>query len=156
MAWCSWAATALCVGVVIAAQAQWLEPPVPSPIAFQRISIERFSQLRRQTIQFAEVRSGHGFQFVERHEGATLQIHCKGVPVLWLEKWRQHVLLQVSLDANQRAPAVLPLRALLQWQLQPVDYLEQVQAGVPEPVLMDRVLQMLAGEVPDGARCGTP
>ena len=74
--------------------------------------------------------------------------------MLWLERRPQHVLLQVSLDANQRAPAVVPLRALIQWQLEPVDYLEQVLAGVPEPVLMDRVLQMLAGEVPDGVRCG--
>lgn len=156
MAWCSWAATALCAGVVIAAQAQWLEPPVPSPIAFQSISNDRFSQLRRQAMQFVEVRSGHGFQFVEWHEDASFQIHCRSVPVLWLEKRPQHVLLQVSLDTDQRAPAVLPLRALLQGQLQPVDYLEQVLAGVPEPVLMDRVLQMLAGEVPDGVRCGMP
>ncbi len=156
MAWCSWVATALCVGGVIAAQARWFEPPVPSPIAFQRISNDRFSQLRRQAIRFVEVRPGHGFQFVERHEGATFQVHCKGVPVLWLEKRRQHVLLQVSLDANQRAPAVLSLRAVLQWQLQPVDYLEQVLAGVPEPVLMDRALLMLAGDVPDGVRCGMP
>lgn len=156
MAWCSWAATALCVGVVIAAQAQWFEPPAPSPIAFQRISNDRFSQLRRQAIQFVEVRPGHGFQFVERHEGASFQIHCRGVPVLWLGRRPQHVLLQVSLDAEQRAPAVVPLRALLQWQLEPVDYLEQVLAGVPEPVLMDRVLQKLAGEVTDGVRCGMP
>lgn len=156
MAWCSWAATALCVGVVIAAHAQWLEPPAPSPIAFQRISNERFSQLRWQAIQFVEVRPGHGFQFVERHEDASFQIHCRGVPVLWLERRQQHVLLQASLDADQRAPAVVQLRALLQWQLEPVDYLEQVLAGVPEPVLMDRVLQMLAGEVPDGVRCGMP
>ena len=105
-------------------------------------------------MQFVEVRSGHGFQFVERHEDTSFQIHCRGVPVLWLERRPQHVLLQVSLDANQRAPAVVPLRALIQWQLEPVDYLEQVLAGVPEPVLMDRVLQMLAGEVPDGVRCG--
>lgn len=156
MAWCSWAVTALCAGAVIAAQARWLEPPAPSPIAFQRISDDRFSQLRRQAIRFVEVRSGHGFQFVERHEDASFQIHCRGVPVLWLERRPQHVLLQVSLDANQRAPAVLPLRALLQWQLEPVDYLEQVLAGMPEPVLMDRVLLMLAGGVPDGVRCGMP
>lgn len=156
MAWCSWAATALCVGFVIAAQAQWLEPPVPSPIAFQRISNDRFSQLRRQAIQFVEVRPGHGFQFVERHEGASFQVHCRGVPVLWLEMRQQHVLLRASLDAEQRAPAVVQLRAQLQWQLQPVDYLEQVLAGVPEPVLMDRVLLMLAGGVPDGVRCGMP
>ncbi|MFV1847590.1 hypothetical protein ACNJRW_15495 [Stenotrophomonas maltophilia] len=140
----------------MAAQAQWLEPPAPSPIAFQRTSNERFSQLRRQAMQFVEVRRGHGFQFVERHEGDSFQIHCRGVPVLWLGRRPQHVLLQVSLDAEQRAPAVLPLRALLQLQLHPVDYLEQVLAGVPEPVLMDRALQMLAGEVPDEVRCGMP
>lgn len=74
--------------------------------------------------------------------------------MLWLERRPQHVLLQVSLDAMQRAPAVLQMRAILQWQLEPLDYLEQVLAGVPEPVLMDRVLQILAGKVPDGARCG--
>lgn len=156
MTWCSWAATALCVGVVIAAQAQWFESPAPSPIAFQRISNDRFLQLRRQAMQFVDGLPGHGFQFVERHEHASFQIHCRGVPVMCLERRRQHVLLQVSVDAKQRAPAVLPLRALLQGQLQPVDYLEQVLAGVPEPVLMDRVLQMLAGEVPDGVRCGMP
>ncbi|MGY5940660.1 hypothetical protein [Stenotrophomonas forensis] len=141
---------------MIAAQAQWFEPPVPSPIAFQRISNDHFSQLRRQAIRFVEVRSGHGFQFVERLEGATFQVHCRGVPVLWLEMRQQHVLLRASLDAEQRAPAVVQLRAQLQWQLQPVDYLEQVLAGVPEPVLMDRVLLMLAGGVPDGVRCGMP
>ncbi|HDS1125209.1 TPA: hypothetical protein QDZ60_002513 [Stenotrophomonas maltophilia] len=154
MTWCSWAATALCVGGVIAAQARWFEPPAPSPIAFQRLSNERFSQLRRQAMQFVEVRPGHGFQFVERPEETSFQIHCRGVPVLWLEKRPEHVLLQVSLDAKQRAPAVVPFRALLQWQLEPVDYLEQVLASVPEPVLMDRVLQKLAGDVPVGVRCG--
>ncbi|MEJ1141571.1 hypothetical protein ACN9MD_11820 [Stenotrophomonas maltophilia] len=76
--------------------------------------------------------------------------------MLWLERRSPHVLLQASLDAKQRAPAVLQMRAILQWQLEPLDYLEQVLAGVPEPVLMDRVLQMLAGEVPDGVRCGMP
>jgi len=55
--------------------------------------------------------------------------------VLWLERRSQHLLLRVSLDATQRAPAVVRLRALLQWQLEPLDYLEQVLAGVPEPVL---------------------
>lgn len=76
--------------------------------------------------------------------------------MLWLERRPQYLLLQVSLDAKQRAPAVLQLGALLQWQLDPLDYLEQVLAGVPEPVLLDRVLQILAGDVPDGARCGVP
>ncbi len=74
--------------------------------------------------------------------------------MLWLERRPQHLLLQVSLDAEQRAPAVVRLRALLQWQLEPLDYLEQVLAGVPEPVLLDRVLQKFGGEVPEGARCG--
>ncbi|HDS1510629.1 hypothetical protein I5U67_02345 [Stenotrophomonas maltophilia] len=76
--------------------------------------------------------------------------------MLWLEKHPQHLLLRASLDAKQRAPAVLQLRALLQWQLEPLDYLKQVLAGVPEPVLLDRVLQILAGDLPDGARCGVP
>lgn len=76
--------------------------------------------------------------------------------MLWLERRSHHLLLQVSLDAEQRVPAVVRLRALLQWQLEPLDYLEQVLAGVPEPVLLDRVLQILAGDVPDGARCGVP
>ncbi|WP_414491885.1 hypothetical protein [Stenotrophomonas maltophilia] len=149
-----WAATALCLVVVVAAQAQWSAPPVPSPVGFQRINDDRFSQLRRQAMQFVESRPRQGFQLVERHQDAGFQIHCGGVPVLWLERRPQHVLLQVSLDAKQRAPAVVPLRALLQVQLEPVDYLEQLLAGVPEPVLMDRVLQKLAGEVPDGVRCG--
>ena len=76
--------------------------------------------------------------------------------MLWLERRPHHLLLWVSLDAEQRAPAVVRLQALLQWQLEPLDYLEQVLAGVPEPVLLDRVLQSLASDVPDGARCGVP
>lgn len=76
------------------------------------------------------------------------------MPVLWLERRSKHLLLQVSLDAEQRAPAVVQLRALLQWQLEPLDYPEQVLAGIPEPVLLDRVLQMFAGEVHEGVRCG--
>ncbi len=76
--------------------------------------------------------------------------------MLWLERRPQHLLLWASLDAKQRAPAVVRLQALLQWQLEPLDYLEQVLANVPEPVLLDRVLQILAGDVPDGARCGVP
>lgn len=75
--------------------------------------------------------------------------------MLWLERRSQHLLLRVSLDAEQRAPVVLQLGTLLQWQLKPLGHLEQVLAGVPETVLLDRVLQMFAGEVPDGARCGT-
>ncbi|WP_295549131.1 hypothetical protein, partial [uncultured Stenotrophomonas sp.] len=119
------------------------------------ISGERYSQLRRQAIQFVEARPRHGFQFVERHEDGAFLILCRGVPVLWLERRSQHLLMQASLEAEQRAPDVLQLRALLQRQLQPLDYLEQVFAGVPEPVLMDRMLGVLAGGVPDGARCVT-
>ena len=154
MAWWRWAATALCLVVVVAAQTQWLAPPVPSPVAFQSINDDRFSQLRRQAMQFVDSRPRQGFQFVERRRDAEFQVHCRGIPVLWLERRPQHVLLQVSLDAEQRAPAVVQLGTLLQWQLEPVGYLEQVLADVPEPVLLDRVLQMFGGEVPEGARCG--
>ncbi|MEC4337245.1 hypothetical protein VPH13_00715 [Stenotrophomonas pavanii] len=154
MAWCRWAANALCLVVVVAAQAQWPAMPVPSPVAFQGINDDRFSQLRRQAMQFVESRSRQGFQFVERHRDAEFQVHCCGTPVLWLERRSHHLLLQVSLDAEQRAPAVVQLGTLLQWQLEPVGYLEQVLADVPEPVLLDRVLQMFGGEVPEGARCG--
>jgi len=149
-----WAATLLCLVAVVAAQVRWLAPPLPSPIGFQSINDDRFSQLRRQAMQFVESRPRQGFQFVEEHRDPSFQIHCKGVPVLWLEKHPQHLLLRASLDAKQRAPAVLQMRAILQWQLEPLDYLEQLLAGVPEPVLMDRVLQRLAGAVPAGARCG--
>lgn len=154
MAWCRWAANALCLVVVVAAQAQWPAMPVPSPVALQGINDDRFSQLRRQAMQFVESRSRQGFQFVERHRDAEFQVHCRGTPVLWLERRSHHLLLQVSLDAEQRAPAVVQLGTLLQWQLEPVGYLEQVLADVPEPVLLDRVLQMFGGEVPEGARCG--
>lgn len=156
MAWWRWAATALCLTVVVAAQTQWPAPPVPEQLAFHSITDNRFSQLRRQAVQFVEARPRQGFQFVERHRDAEFQVHCRGIPVLWLERRPQHLLLQVSLDAKQRAPAVVRLRALLQWQLEPLDYLEQVLAGVPEPVLFDRVVQILASDVPDGARCGMP
>jgi len=156
VAWWRWAATALCLVMVVAAQTLWPAPPLHSPVAFQSITDHRFSQLRRQAVQFVEARPRQGFQFVERHQNAGFQIHCGGVPVLWLERRSHHLLLQASLDAKQRAPAVVRLRALLQWQLEPLDYLEQVLAGVPEPVLLDRVLQSLASDVPDGARCGVP
>ena len=149
-----WAATLLYIVAVVAAQTRWLAPPLPSPIGFQSINDDRFSQLRLQAMQFVESRPRQGFQFVERHLDAELQIDCRGIPVLWLERRSQHLLLRVSLDAKQRAPAVVRLRALLQWQLEPLGYLEQVLAGVPEPVLLDRVLQILAGDVPDGVRCG--
>lgn len=154
MASCRWAANALCLVVVVAAQAQWPATPVPSPVAFQSINDDRFLQLRRQAMQFVDSRPRQGFQFVERHRDAEFQVLCRGIPVLWLERRSHHLLLQVSLDAEQRAPAVLQLGTLLQWQLEPVGYLEQVLADVPEPVLLDRVLQMLGGEVPEGARCG--
>lgn len=155
MAWYRWTAVALCFGAVTAALGQWPAPPMPSPLAFQSISGERYLQLRRLAIQFVETRPTLGFQFVERHEDDAIQIHCRGVPLLWLERHSQYLLLRVSLDAEQRAPDALQLRALLQRQLQPLDYLEQVFAGVPEPVLMDRVVGILAGGVPDSARCVT-
>ena len=115
-----WAATALCLVAVVAAQAQWSAPPVTSPIGFQSINDDRFSQLRRQAMQFVQSRPRQGFQFVERHRDAEFQIHCRGVPVLRLERRSQHLLLRVSLDAEQRAPAVVQLRTLLQWQLLPL------------------------------------
>lgn len=151
-----WAATLLYIVAVVAAQTRWLAHPLPSPIGFQSINDDRFSQLRRQAIQFVESQPRQGFQFVERHRDAEFQVHCRGIPVLWLERRSRHLLLRVSLDAKQRAPAVVRLRALLEWQLEPLDHLEQVLAGVPEPVLMDRMLQVLAGDVPEGARCGVP
>ncbi|WP_414494774.1 hypothetical protein [Stenotrophomonas maltophilia] len=154
MARLRWAALALCLATVVVAQVLWPRPPVPSPLAFESISGHRYSQLRRQAVQFVEARPTLGFQFVERHEDGAVQIHCRGVPVLWLERRSRHMLLRTSLDAEQRAPEVLQLRTLLQWQLQPLDYLEQMSAGVPEPVVMDRVQQWLAGGVPEDARCG--
>jgi hypothetical protein len=149
-----WAATALCLVAVVAAQTLWLAPLVPSPIGFQNIPDDRFSQLRRQAMQFVEARPRQGFQLVEWHQDAGFQIHCRGVPVLWLERRAQYLLLQASLGAEDRAPDVPQLRAIFQWQLQPLGHLEQVLAGVPEPVLKDRVLRVLAGEVPDAVRCG--
>lgn len=153
-----WAATLLYIVAAVAAQTRWLAPPPPSPIGFQSINDDRFSQLRRQAVQFVESRPRQGFQFVELHRDAEFQVHCRGIPVLWLERRSQHLLLRVSLDATQRAPAVVRLQALLQWQLEPLDYLEQVLAGVPEPVLMDRMLQVLAGDVPEGrdVACRSP
>ncbi|WP_295575099.1 hypothetical protein [uncultured Stenotrophomonas sp.] len=127
---------------------------MPSPLAFESVSGHRYSQLRRQAVQFVEARPTLGFQFVERHEDGAFQIRCRGVSLLWLERRSRHTLLRTSLDAKQRAPEVLQLRLLLQWQLQPLDYLEQVSAGVPEPVLMDRVQQWLVGGVPEDTRCG--
>ncbi|MBA0446534.1 hypothetical protein D7Y61_04185 [Stenotrophomonas maltophilia] len=153
MSGCRWAAMALSMAAVVAAQCQWPVPPLPSPLAFQAIPGDRFSNLRRQAIQFVDARQWQGFHFVERKEHGSFQVHCRGVPVLWLENRPEHVLMQTSLDAEQRAPEVLQLRAFLRWQLQPLDYLEQVLIGVPEPVLMDRVLGKLAGGVPDGVRC---
>ncbi|HDS1015317.1 hypothetical protein U0039_12450 [Stenotrophomonas maltophilia] len=154
MAWCRWATMVLCLAAVVAVQIQWPVPPRPEQLAFQSIPDDRFSLLRRQARQFVEARPQQGFEFVEQRQDATLQIYCRGVPVLWVERRSHYLLLQVSLDARQRAPDVVQLRALLQWQMEPMDYLEQVLAGVPEPVLMDRVRRALVGEVPDGARCG--
>ena len=65
MAWWRWAATALCLVVVVAAQALFPAPPVPSPVAFQSINDDRFSQLRRQAMQFVDSRPRQGFQFVD-------------------------------------------------------------------------------------------
>jgi hypothetical protein len=59
---------------------------VPSPIGFQNIHDDRFLQLRRQAMQFVEARSRQGYQFVDQREGAALQIYCRDVPVLWLER----------------------------------------------------------------------
>ncbi|KAF1017116.1 MAG: hypothetical protein GAK31_00375 [Stenotrophomonas maltophilia] len=146
---------ALGLAALVAARLQW-PPPAPEPLAFQSIADDRYAQLRRRAIQFVQARQRQGFLFVERHEDVTFHIRCRGVPVLWLERRPQYLLLQASLDARQRAPAVLQLRGLLQRQLEPVAPLEQLLAGVPEPVLLDRVLQRLAGEVPASARCGTP
>ncbi len=123
---------------------------MPERLAFQSIADDRFSQLRRQAIAFVEARQRQGLQFVETQRGASLQIHCKGVPVLWLERRPPHLTMWVSLDAVQRAPDVLALRALQQRQLEPLDYMEQVLVGVPEPVLMDRVLLAMAGDVAVG------
>ncbi|WP_049414800.1 hypothetical protein, partial [Stenotrophomonas maltophilia] len=102
MAWCRWAANALCLVVVVAAQAQWPATPAPSPVAFQSINDDRFLQLRRQAMQFVDSRPRQGFQFVERHRDAEFQVLCRGIPVLWLERRSHHLLLQVSLDAEQR------------------------------------------------------
>ncbi|WP_295554146.1 hypothetical protein [uncultured Stenotrophomonas sp.] len=155
MTWCRWAATVICLAVVVTAQIQWPVPPVPDQLAFHGISDDRFSQLRRQARQFVEARPRQGFEFVGQRQDAAFQIYCRGVPVLWLERRSHYLLLQISLDARQRATDIVRLRALLQWQIEPLDYLEQVLAGVPKPVLMDRMLRVLAGEVPDGVRCGT-
>ncbi|GEM_PF-279608 len=147
--WHHWVAMALCLARVIAAPRQWSLPSIPSPLAFQSLSGVRYSQLRRQAVQFAKARPRQGFQLVERHADGAFRIHCRDVPVLWLDRRSQHLLL-VSLDAKQRAPDVLQLRALLQRQMHSLDYLEQVLAGVPEPVLMDRVQWILAGGCPMG------
>lgn len=153
MAGCRWAAMALCMAAVVTAQCQWSVPSLPSPLAFQAIPDDRFSRLHRQAIRFVDARQLQGFHLVEGQEDEAFQVHCRGVPVLWLERRPQHVLMQTSLDVEQRAPEVLQLRAFLRWQLQPVDYLEQVLIGMPEPVLMDRMVGKLAGGVPDGVRC---
>ncbi|PTA72767.1 MULTISPECIES: hypothetical protein [unclassified Stenotrophomonas] len=152
MGW-RWAATALCLAAAVAAPVLWLSPSVPERLAFQSIADDRFSQLRQQAMTFVEARQKQGFQFVETQRGASLRIHCKGVPVLWLERQPQHLTMRVSLDASQRAPEVLALRASLERRLEPLDYMEQLLVGVPEPVLMDRVLLAMAGDVAGDMRC---
>lgn len=152
MGW-RWTATALCLAAAVAAPVLWLSPSVPERLAFQSIADDRYSQLRLQAMAFVEARQRQGFQFVETQRGASLQIHCKGVPVLWLERQPQHLTMRVSLDAAQRAPDVLALQAFLERRLEPLDYMEQLLVGVPEPVLMDRVLLAMAGDVAGDARC---
>lgn len=152
MGW-RWAATALCLAAAVAAPVLWLSPSVPERLAFQSIADDHFSQLRRQAMTFVEARQRQGFQFVETQRGASLQIQCKGVPVLWLERRPQHLTMRVSLDAAQRAPDALALRAFLERRLEPLDYMDQLLVGVPEPVLMDRVLWAMSGDVAGDARC---
>lgn len=152
MGW-RWAAAALCLAAAVAAPVLWLSPSVHERLAFQSIADDRFSQLRRQVMAFVEARQSQSFQFVETQRGVSLQIHCKGVPVLWLERQPPHLTMRVSLDAEQRAPDVQALRSFLERRLEPLDYMEQVLVGVPEPVLMDRVLLAMAGDVAGDARC---
>lgn len=148
-----WALLALILASAVAARVLWSTAPVPAPLAFQSITDDQFQRLRRQAIQFVEARPRQGFRFVERKQDASFQVQCRGVPVLWVERLPRHLLMWPSLDAGQRAPDVLELRALLQWQLEPVAYLEQLMAGVSEPVLLDRVLLAIADDVTGHARC---
>ncbi|WP_240790675.1 hypothetical protein [Stenotrophomonas sp. TEPEL] len=71
-----------------------------------------------------------------------------------MERQPPLLLIQVALGAEQRAPAIFPLQATLQWSLVPLSYLEQVLSGVQEPTLQDRLLLNLAGDVPEDERCG--
>ncbi len=153
MAWWRWGHRALSCGGGCG-ETQWLAPPVHSPVAFQSINDHRFSQLRRQAVQFVEATTGLPVRRAASRcrVPGSLPRHTRAVA-----GEAPATSAVAGLTGREAAgAAVVRLRALLQWQLEPLDYLEQVLAGVPEPVLLDRVLRILAGDVPYGARCGVP
>jgi hypothetical protein len=101
-----WTATVLCLAAAVAGPVHWASPPVRERLAFQGIADDRFSQLRRLAMAFVEARPHQGVRFVETRPGASLQIHCKGVPVLWLERRSQYLLLQASVAPGSGRPTL--------------------------------------------------
>lgn len=152
---CHWAVMALCLALVVAAGTLWPEPAEPEAFTYRSVSDHAFWKLRVHALQFAEARSREGFEFAEATPAsASFQVRCKGTVVLQVEARQPHLLIKLPLGAKQRAPAIVHLQATLQWPLKPLPYLEQILAGVQEPTVMDRLLQISTGAVLEAERCG--
>lgn len=146
---------ALFLALVVAVQMHCPEPVEPEVLAYRGVPDETFWMLRRHALRFAEARAREGFEFLEGTPATdSFLIRCKGVPVLHVERQPPLLLIKVALGTEHRAPAIFPLKATLRWPLEPLSYLEQVLSGVQEPMLQDRLLLALAGDVPEDERCG--
>lgn len=144
----------LFLALVVAARIHWPEPEEPEILAYRGVSDEAFWTLRRHALRFAEARARDGFEFLDGPNAASsFQIHCRGVPVLYVERLEHLLLISLPLGAGRRAPAIFYLQATLEWPLHPLSYLEQFLAGVQEPTVQDRLLLMVAGGVPEEERC---
>lgn len=144
----------LLLAMVVAARIYSPEPEEAETLAYRGVSHETFSTLRRHALRFAEARARDGFEFTDGPNAASsFQIHCRGVPVLYVERRQSLLLISLPLGAGLRAPAIFYLQATLEWPLEPLSYLEQFLAGVQEPTVQDRFLLMVAGDVPEDERC---
>lgn len=145
----------LFLALVVAALIHWPEPEEPEIPAYRGVSDEVFSTLRRHALRFAEARARDDFEFLDGpNAAASFYIECRGVPVLYVERQPPLLLISLPIGAGRRAPAIFYLQATLEWPLQPLSYLEHFLAGVQEPTVQDRLLLMIAGDVPEDGRCG--
>lgn len=148
------AAAAVCIVVIGAVWARWLEPAGDQVWAYQKLQPVDYRLLHSDALGFVTAKADEGFELHTRYAGVTsFEIRCKGVLVMDVENAPSRVLIRMPADALTRAPDIERLRLSFERWL---DYHQSQGALLVQSAgtsWIEALLGRFNESVPDEQRC---